>query len=1265
MDKRIIDQKGYYNVVRYIYLEPYIMQKKILIWYPTRFQLEFLKQIGAEHITAICKDESSYNELKEVESGKGGTIELVFIDTPLPIYSYDLVIVPDISYIFRLDLWLEQINLKLRENGILLLGIDTTLGNSSLELEELIERIKLLFDYVYIREEALFLGYSILDPLEEELVLSLDSSLVEKKEPDYKFIIGSKLPLELDPMSIIQLPPHLITSVDFDILKQREEEFNLKLKELEEELKKAKLEIGNRGVNIAFLEQEIVKLKQKIAEEHNRFVETKIALEAEKKKSLSLEKELEIAKKMQLLPKVVTEKERGWELERRELEENIKKLGFELENTKTQLNESLSKKRKLEEELLKLKGEQEENQKKITNYELEVKRLKERLKILEEEREKLIDEKERVVRDFEIEKEELLSSLRQAENRVEEYQSKLSLTTKESERYKTVILELVKNLKEINTKEISLEEENIYIKEKLLEYLKYGELYVKEMEEKEKLIEENKDLVNRLKIVEERVLELENKLSIYETEVQALQKEKEYWNGVALGLKLKLRDLEENHIKSKALSILEVSKIKGAIFGKRELFEALGYYKYKALNYMERIKELEGQKGLLEQKIKEIEGDKLAIESAYNTQRETIRWLETSLEETRQRIIELESQLSVLCNVGAEKEREIKLLLEDKNFLEEETKKILLELKEVINDKIENLKKELIEKIGGSIDEKEEQFARILFEKEKEIKEKEEKIAHLEYELLRIEENKHNIEKALIELNEKLKEFLADRDELYKKREEELLYQINLLTNELEKKEAQIRDIFISLGDYPENIKEKLDLIIKENQELVQKLESTTSEDGNLIEKLEKEKTELKRQLDYWQHQYDLLKGQINEGRNELQSLLAKLERKEYELSLATKKLKELEEENRELRNIVDKYEHNTAAQELIEQRMKELEDKILKLEENNTKTEEKIIWLNYVLAGEKVGYKFRICELKEVISYIEEKTDIYLQEVNESRKLIEKLENIIVEYEKRIEELSSLLDKEREEKRRLEEKLEQRETTIIELNQKKTELEEKLKDLNESLERVVNELAEITEENNTLSEVLSQREEELDKLKLIQEENQKLKEELKKLHLEQAKVKGRELGVRFRLKELEARLGLLKRKDEVIKGLEERLNDLKRQYEELEKLYEEEEKVILKLREELSSKKEEEIKTTFLPQIEEYENQINSLKEKISELIDNLTTKEGLILTLEAKYDLLRNSMSGFVAKVEGILREIDPVSRGRLIPFIIELREALKNIG
>lgn len=805
--------KGYHNFVRYLFLQNFLSGKNVLLSSADIGQIKFLKQLGVDNILVVDENEENINKAREFCDGLANVNYLLkdsFISQPIT--DFDAVIIPQIESQSNLWDWLNIVTKCLNNEGILIAGIHNIKSEVNPEINQNINNIephdfhqKLYnyFPYVYMRTQDLLFAYTLIS-LEDELAVNFDSSFSDDEIPLSFVYIASHKPIDIDTMSIIQLPNNLL-SIPNEFYNQMEsskvelegkdaiiESIKQEYEKLLHDFDEYKKEYGNKIVEIKSLEQNIIALQQKNSEEHDKFVEAKLSFEAEKKRALSLEKDLEIARRISLIKEQEqpqddnSEKLKDAEIKIKELEiivNNYKNTVERMENEKLFMEAKIKglqfSKNELEVQLKSVQiqsNNSEALRKSIEQYNT-------RIKIMEQEREKILSEKENMKKDIEYIKEDSSESVLRLENKLEQKTEENLENERKIDHYKKLTEDLVVQLQKNILTDKDLTQDVILLEARLVSSLSLLDNLLAEVDKLNRELNENKKQLEFMDKIKQNSDELEHKIKKAEENI------------------ILLSEQENQRISKNVEEQIEIKKLSS--FLENDLKNMMSLYTNQLTNSYNKIIDLEKQ--IIDLKTELIE------KTSSNKNQENY----TKYEE---RIRELE-----------------RLLDERKNVVE----KITTEKEQILNEKIilTNQFEAIKEEYGKrkvNFDTLEENFAIKLEEKEQEIKLKEEKVAELEYNISNYQEIITDLENKIVNLSDQIGRSNLQLDDITKKKEEELLYQLNILTNELEKKESEVRNIILMLGSHPEEVLDKLEELSSENKELNEMLEESKNKLMNI-----------------------------------------------------------------------------------------------------------------------------------------------------------------------------------------------------------------------------------------------------------------------------------------------------------------------------------------------------------------------------------------------------------------------------------------------
>lgn len=259
---------------------------------------------------------------------------------------------------------------------------------------------------------------------------------------------------------------------------------NIALEELKEEIKKKDNEKANKEDELKTKSKEVAEAEKKVKEltEKNKTLETDLINNKNKLDSIQKEKEQK-DREIELEFKNLFAKKQEIERKKKELEEKEKELEEiearekELENKKKELEEI----RRNAENIEFLIRQENEKKKEIEKKKLELEKLQNSYKELENQ---IRDEKERMAKEIEAEKLEIVKLIDEAKESKREEEAKLLEKQKEltevRENKENVIIELQKKSKEveeIKKKITEVEKENTIENSKLLELIEKEKTY--------------------------------------------------------------------------------------------------------------------------------------------------------------------------------------------------------------------------------------------------------------------------------------------------------------------------------------------------------------------------------------------------------------------------------------------------------------------------------------------------------------------------------------------------------------------------------------------------------------------------------------------------------------------------------------------------------------------------------------------------------------------------------------------------------------------
>lgn len=372
------------------------------------------------------------------------------------------------------------------------------------------------------------------------------------------------------------------------------------------------------------------------------------------------------------------------------------------------------------------------------------------------------------------------------------------------------------------------------------------------------------------------------------------------------------------------------------------------------------------------------------------------------------------------------------------------------------------------------------------------------------------------IEKLQNQINEltiKLNQTNTDKIELQNK--------INTLLVEKERLELLVKqndELIKSLKDHIESLKKEIENLketIKGKDAEIAKLLEKISTLETKIETITKENTELKEKLATAIEKINNLEKQLQNEKDKNKDLTAQVEKLTKELENKTTEVKTLTEKITELETIIkDKTANNNAdkaeierLKQLIEDLKKQLEDKTKEVKELN----EKIVDLKELvkeLEGKNSELLKQVEKLEKEVKELRETVNT----LNEKIIVLEKENSVLKEKVEQLEKDKDSLQKDKDalekEKESLIEKVHELETKIITIENDKEKLESEKEQLIKEKEILIEKSEKDTEKIKELEEKIKEKDEAIKKLEEekantkdnIDELNNKIKELLDKI---------------------------------------------------------------------------------------------------------------------------------------------------------------------
>lgn len=336
----------FHLLVRYHYLQELLEHQRVLvIGRAEAASADALDRQGIRRAVFIDSSEQRVAEARRACTSR----RVEFIVGPLARValvedSFDVAIIEDFGKLEDRSRDLAAAKRGLTSSGVLVACIpnpDTTVALASVESAtlgyyEFYGQLADSFPFVRMIGQCPLVAFALADLAvdDPEASITFDSSMLEEGSEDAEFFVAlcSRSPIDADPFAVVQLPLSWIDAnrlvgahrarptdpelqapapaqaaapaaapravepaVDVDALKK---ELQRRDEAASQEISKLKIEIDKRAVTIAKLENHLREAREKAAIEHDRVIQTKLALEAEKKKVLSLQKEAEMGRRI-------------------------------------------------------------------------------------------------------------------------------------------------------------------------------------------------------------------------------------------------------------------------------------------------------------------------------------------------------------------------------------------------------------------------------------------------------------------------------------------------------------------------------------------------------------------------------------------------------------------------------------------------------------------------------------------------------------------------------------------------------------------------------------------------------------------------------------------------------------------------------------------------------------------------------------------------------------------------------------------------------
>ena len=342
MQHETASSRLFHLLARYTYLQELVERQRVLVLGEAEAaSADALDRLGVRRAVFIDSSEKRVQEARRASTSR--RVEFMvgpFSRVALVEDSFDLAIVEDFGRLEDRARDLAAAKRGLTSSGVLAACIPnpdasvglTAIKSSGLGYYEFYGQLADSFPFVRMIGQCPLVGFALADLAVDDpnASITFDSSLLEDGSEDAEFFVAlcSRSPITADPFAVVQVP---LSWVDTHRLMgakgprndhkqppkdapQRTEskregdardsgQLAAELKRREEaasqEITKLKLEIDKRAVTIAKLENHLHEAREKAATEHDRVIQTKLALESEKKKLLNLQKEVEMGQRIQ------------------------------------------------------------------------------------------------------------------------------------------------------------------------------------------------------------------------------------------------------------------------------------------------------------------------------------------------------------------------------------------------------------------------------------------------------------------------------------------------------------------------------------------------------------------------------------------------------------------------------------------------------------------------------------------------------------------------------------------------------------------------------------------------------------------------------------------------------------------------------------------------------------------------------------------------------------------------------------------------------
>lgn len=249
-----------------MYLQKVIKRRRVLMLGDDLGAARFLLESHARKVCCVleedARDKGAWPEIKGLEIEISSPEELGFRSG-----AFDVALVPDIRELHDPFASLQELGRVVGRRGVVVVAVPNPSCKSRLfaledreeevDYYESYDMLQELFPSVQMIGQSPFAGYAVADLgcEDEELSVTFDATLMgdDSEEIEWFLALCSDREIALEPYSVIQLPLASLQLGDAGDGVDREK----RVAELEDELKAARRELGNRGVRIESLEKDL------------------------------------------------------------------------------------------------------------------------------------------------------------------------------------------------------------------------------------------------------------------------------------------------------------------------------------------------------------------------------------------------------------------------------------------------------------------------------------------------------------------------------------------------------------------------------------------------------------------------------------------------------------------------------------------------------------------------------------------------------------------------------------------------------------------------------------------------------------------------------------------------------------------------------------------------------------------------------------------------------------------------------------------------